>query len=69
MNSVLYSLMWLCLIGSSIKCQEDYSVEDLIGLFIRGVGLTADYIFSDGYSYVPIDKDVRIFCVSRYKNF
>lgn len=48
---------------TSVKC-VDYSVEDLTGLFARGMGLTLEQLFN-GPTTEPIDNDVTFLLTNR----
>lgn len=60
----LLTLVLAVITISSIECVVDYSLEDLINIFLRGAGLTADMLFY-GESKVPIEQDVTFWCINR----
>lgn len=49
---------------SSIECVDDYSVADLAGILLRGMGLTVDMLLH-GESKVPIEEDVSFWFINR----
>lgn len=60
----LLTLVLAAIAISSIECVKDYSVADLAGILLKGMGLTADQLFH-GETKVPIEEDVSFFLLNR----
>lgn len=60
----LLTLILAAIAISSVECVEDYSVADLVGILLRGMGLTLDMLFH-GESKVPIEQDVSFWFINR----